>query len=124
EVYKRQPTVRAPAYVAPTAEDFLQRAVRLEREGQVERAIEVLTRGIEREPGAAALYGKLALILVHQRKDYARAVELLERAVELEPGHPVLQQNLLKLTGLAAAAAGQRKEPKRGLFARLTGRRG
>ncbi|WP_410478087.1 hypothetical protein [Myxococcus sp. MxC21-1] len=50
------------------------------------------------------LYSKLALILVHQRKDYRRAVELLERAVALEPNHPVFQQNLLKVTGLAAAA--------------------
>ncbi len=50
-------------------------------------------------------------------------VELLERAVALEPNHPVFQQNLLKVTGLAAASPGPRKEEKRGLFARLTGRR-
>ncbi|MFP2934314.1 tetratricopeptide repeat protein, partial [Pyxidicoccus sp. 3LG] len=112
-------TGTAPA----TAEDFLQRAVRLERNGQVERAIEVLTRAIDRVPEAAALYSKLALILVHQRKDYARAAQLLERAVELEPGNAVFQQNLLKVAGLAAASAGERKEQKRGLFARLTGRR-
>ncbi|WP_205525482.1 tetratricopeptide repeat protein [Pyxidicoccus trucidator] len=113
------PTGFAPA----TAEDFLQRAVRLERDGQVERAIEVLTRAIARVPEAAVLYSKLALILVHQRKDYARAAELLERAVELEPGNAVFQQNLLKVTGLAAASAGERKPQKPGLFARLTGRR-
>ena len=113
----------APTNFAPTtAEDFLQRAVRLERDGQVERAIEVLTRAIDRVPEAAVLYSKLALILVHQRKDYARAAELLERAVALEPGNAVFEQNLLKVTGLVAAA-GQRKEQKRGLFARLTGRR-
>jgi hypothetical protein len=106
-----------------TAEDFLQRAVRLEREGQVERAIEVLTRAIDRVPEAAVLHSKLALILVHQRKDYRTAAALLERAVELEPGNAVLQQNLLKVTGLMAAAAGERQEPRRGLFARLIGRR-
>lgn len=105
-----------------TPEDFLQRASRLERQGEVERAIEVLTRAIEKVPEAAVLYSKLALILVHQRKDYARAVQLLERASELEPENTVLQQNLLKVTSLAAAAGG-RKEEKRGLFARLTGRR-
>jgi hypothetical protein len=107
----------------PTPEDLLQRAVRLEREGQVERAIEVLTRAIDRAPEAAALYGKLALILVHQRRDFVRAAALLERAVELEPGNAVLQRNLLKVTGLAAAAASEQKERKRGLLARLTGRR-
>lgn len=106
-----------------SAEDFLQHAVRLEREGQVDRAIDVLTRAIAQAPEAAVLYSKLALILVHQRKDYRRAVELLERAVALEPDHPVFQQNLLKVAGLAAASAGPRKEEKRGFFARLTGRR-
>ena len=97
--------------------------MRLERQGEVERAIEVLTRAIDRAPEAAVLYSKLALILVHQRKDFARAVPLLERAVELEPNNAVFQQNLLKVTGLAAAAAGERKEQKRGLFSRLTWRR-
>ena len=107
-----------------TAEDFLQRAVRLECEGQVERAIEVLTHAIDRMPETAALYNKLALILVHQRKDHARAAALLERAVELEPGNAVFQHNLLKVTGLVAVAASEPRQPGRGLFARLTGRRG
>ncbi|MCP3058039.1 hypothetical protein LXT21_04525 [Myxococcus sp. K38C18041901] len=111
--------------VAPhSPEDLLQRAVRLERAGHVERAIEVLTKAIDRAPDAAALHSKLALILVHQRKDYAQAARLLERAVELEPGNTVFQQNLLKVAALSAASAGQRKERKPGLLARLTGRRG
>lgn len=125
------PAPVAPRLVPPrarsngpaTAEDFLQRAVRLEREGQVERAIEVLTRAIDRVPEAAALYSKLALIIVHQRKDYAAAARLLERAVELEPGNTVFQQNLLTVTGLMAVNAGERKQEKRGFFARFTGRR-
>ncbi|AKQ64347.1 tetratricopeptide repeat protein [Myxococcus hansupus] len=116
------PPVRRPGIEPGSAEDFLQRAVRLERDGQVDRAIDVLTRAIARVPEAAVLYSKLALILVHQRKDYRRAVELLERAVALEPNHPVFQQNLLKVTGLAAAAGGEPKEAKRGLLARLMGR--
>ncbi|QSQ27960.1 tetratricopeptide repeat protein [Pyxidicoccus parkwayensis] len=115
---------RAERNAPATAEDFLQRAVRLEREGQVERAIEVLTHAIDRVPEAAALYSKLALILVHQRKDHASAAALLERAVALEPGNPVFEQNLLKVTGLVAAAASERTQEKRGLFSRLTGRRG
>ncbi|WP_240356320.1 tetratricopeptide repeat protein [Myxococcus eversor] len=113
----------APVPVSAT-EDFLQRAVRLERGGHVDRAIEVLTKAIDQAPEAAALHSKLALILVHQRKDYLRAAKLLERAVELEPGNTVFQQNLLKVTGLAAASAGERKDRgKPGLFARLTGKR-
>ncbi len=119
--------LEAPASVtvssAPsTPEDFLQRASRLERQGEVDRAIDTLTRGIERLPEAAVLHSKLALILVNQRKDYARAVKLLERASELEPDNTLFQQSLLKVTSLAAASAGARKEQKRGLFARLTGR--
>ncbi|WP_254623536.1 hypothetical protein [Myxococcus sp. CA033] len=113
----------APVSTTQTPEDFLQRAVRLERGGHVDRAIEVLTKGIDRAPEAAALHSKLALILVHQRKDYVRAARLLERAVELEPGNTVFQQNLLKVAALSAASAGQGKERKPGLFARLTGKR-
>ncbi|MCP3103304.1 tetratricopeptide repeat protein [Myxococcus sp. K15C18031901] len=114
------PRTYAPA---STPEDFLQRAVRLERAGEVERAIETLTRAIDRAPEAAALHSKLALILVHQRKDYARAARLLERAVELEPQNTVFQQNLLKVAALVAADGGARKERKPGLLERLTGKR-
>ncbi|WP_426736433.1 tetratricopeptide repeat protein [Myxococcus faecalis] len=113
-----------PGAAPNSPEDLLQRAVRLERAGHVERAIEVLTKAIDRAPDAAALHSKLALILIHQRKDYAQAARLLERAVELEPGNTVFQQNLLKVTALSAANAGERKDRKPGLLARLTGRRG
>ncbi|MBN1206776.1 MAG: tetratricopeptide repeat protein [Myxococcaceae bacterium] len=105
------------------AEDILQRAVRFEREGQVDRAIELLKRGLVRSSGPAPLYNKLALILVSQRKDFAQASELLERAVELEPANPVFQQNLLKVVSMAATAPESRKKP-RGLLDRLTGRDG
>lgn len=90
-----------PRQVGP--EDFLQHAVRLEREGQVDRAIEVLKRGLDQVATPAPLYNKLALILLNQRKDASRAAELLERAVELEPRNPVFQQNLLKVVSLTAA---------------------
>jgi hypothetical protein len=104
------------------SEDILQRAVRFEREGQVDRAIELLKRGLAQVTAPAPLYNKLALILVNQRKDFTQAAELLERAVELEPHNPVFQQNLLKVVGLAANSPASRKEPKRGLLSRLTGR--
>lgn len=113
----------APVPIATNSpEDILQRAVRLERSGHVDRAIQVLTKAIDQTPGAAVLLSKLALILVHQRKDYAQAARLLERAVELEPGNTVFQQNLLKVAALSAAAAGQHKARKPGLLARLTGK--
>jgi hypothetical protein len=118
-----RPPVQAPIAPPPErTEDFLQRVVRLEREGQVDRAIELLKRGLERFSAAAPLYNKLALILVSQRKDYLQATELLERAVELEPNNPVFQQNLLKVVSLAASAPGARTKKQRGLLERLTRR--
>ncbi|MFL5346897.1 MAG: tetratricopeptide repeat protein [Hyalangium sp.] len=121
------PTVAQPP--APTApaqertEDFLQRVVRLEREGQVDRAIELLKRGLAQSSAPAPLYNKLALILVSQRKDYLRASELLEQAVELEPHNAVFQQNLLKVVSLATSApGGPRSKKPRGLLDRITGR--
>jgi hypothetical protein len=129
-----QPAPRADAVASPPpasppppsgperSEDLLQRVVRFEREGQVDRAIELLKRGLAQTSAPAPLYNKLALILVNQRKDFTQAAELLEHAVELEPHNPVYQQNLLKVVGLAANAPSSRKEPKRGLLSRLTGR--
>jgi hypothetical protein len=116
--------VQAPASrpEAENLEDLLQRVVRFEREGQVDRVIELLKRGLAQTSTPAPLYNKLALILVDQRKDFSQAAELLERAVELEPHNPVYQQNLQKVVGIAANSPGGRKEPKRGLFSRLTGR--
>ena len=126
--------VATPPPVAPLAppvaaapehhEDYLQRAVRFEREGQVDRAIELLKRGLARSASPGLLYNKLALILVNQRKDYAQAMELLERAAQLEPHNPVFQQNLLKVTALVASTPGGPAPKKRGLLGRLTGRGG
>jgi tetratricopeptide (TPR) repeat protein len=96
--------------------------VRLEREGQVDRAIELLKRGLSKASAPAPLYNKLALILVSQRKDYLEAAELLERAVELEPRNAVFQQNLLKVVGMAASAPDSRSKKQRGLLDRLTRR--
>lgn len=116
------PRPRTPS--PPKADDFLQTAVRLERAGQVDRAIEVLKHALERAPAPAPLYNKLALILVSQRKDYDQAAALLERAVELEPHNVVFQQNLLKVVGLTAADTGvHRARGKGGLFSRFTGKR-
>jgi len=120
----RAPSATPPASPPGTEriEDLLQRVVRFEREGQVDRVIELLKRGLAQTSTPAPLYNKLALILVNQRKDFAQAAELLERAVELEPHNPVYRQNLLTVVDIAASSPGGRKEPKRGLFSRLTGR--
>jgi Flp pilus assembly protein TadD len=126
-VARTQPPVPHPPrsrfQAPPKTEDFLQTAIRLERAGDVDRAIEVLKRALERAAAPAPLYNKLALILIQQRKDYSEASTLLERAVELEPNNTVFQQNLMKVVGLAAANTGSRKDRgQRGLLARLTGK--
>ncbi|HEX8703109.1 MAG TPA: tetratricopeptide repeat protein [Myxococcaceae bacterium] len=123
----RAGAVASPAHSSASSaperlEDLLQRVVRFEREGQVDRAIELLKRGLAKTSAPAPLYNKLALILVDQRKDFTQAAELLKRAVELDPRNPVYPQNLSKVMGLAANAPNSRKEPKRGLLSRLTGR--
>ncbi|MDY7228605.1 tetratricopeptide repeat protein [Hyalangium rubrum] len=117
------PPLQEPANASRSTErteDFLQRAIRLEREGQVDRAIEVLKRGLARASSPAPLYNKLALILVNQRKDFSQASELLEQAVELEPNNPVFQQNLLKVVALAASAQTGSKGRKGGRSSRFS----
>jgi hypothetical protein len=93
---------------APKAESVLERAISLERRGEVDGAIHVLKRAITQVKEPAALCNKLALILVNQRKDYRQAEELLNKAIELEPENAVYQQNLFKIIGMAA----ERKESR------------
>ena len=81
---------------------MLERAITLERRGEVDGAIHILKRAITQVKEPAALYNKLALILVNQRKDFRQAEELLNKAIALDPNKPVYQQNLFKIVGMAA----------------------
>lgn len=92
----------SPYGQAPKAESVLERAISLERRGEVEGAIHILKRAITQVKDPAALCNKLALILVNQRKDFRQAEELLNKAIELEPENAVYQQNLFKIVGMAA----------------------
>ncbi|HVE81426.1 MAG TPA: tetratricopeptide repeat protein, partial [Myxococcales bacterium] len=92
----------SPMASAPKAESVLERAISLERRGEVDGAIHILKRAITQVKEPAALCNKLALILVNQRKDFRQAEELLNKAIELEPENAVYQQNLFKIVGLAA----------------------
>ncbi|HZN93867.1 MAG TPA: tetratricopeptide repeat protein, partial [Myxococcales bacterium] len=96
--------LQAPSAMAaaPKAESVLERAISLERRGEVDGAIHVLKRAITQVKEPAALCNKLALILVNQRRDFHQAEELLNKAIELEPDNAVYQQNLFKVVGLAA----------------------
>lgn len=92
----------SPVAAAPKMESVLERAISLERRGEVDGAIHILKRAITQVKEPAALCNKLALILVNQRKDYRQAEELLNKAIELEPENAVYQQNLFKIIGMAA----------------------
>ncbi len=101
--------VAAPLDPAPRGNqpaNVIERAVALERRGQIDGAIHVLRRAIAGVHHPAPLYNKLALILVHQRKDFGQAEELLRKAAALEPHNHVYQQNLYKVLALAAAGGG------------------
>lgn len=106
-----------------TEENALQRAIALERSGDVDGAIYILKRAIARVKNPAPLYNKLALVLVNQRKGYEEAEGLLRQAVELDPDSPVYQQNLMKVVALTAARSNTGKKHVGGFFARLTGRK-
>jgi len=84
------------------ANSVLATAVSMERRGDLNGAIYVLKRGISQLPKPGPLYNKLALILVHQRRDLRQAEELLHKALELEPDNEVYEKNLYKVVTLAA----------------------
>ncbi|MGQ0504307.1 MAG: hypothetical protein ACT4TC_03235 [Myxococcaceae bacterium] len=102
------------------AANVIERAVTLERRGEIDAAIHLLRQAIGGMNHPAPLYNKLALILVMQRKDLAQAEELLRKALALEPSNSIYQQNLYKVVGRAALGAPPRKpQTGGGLFARL-----
>lgn len=86
------------------AENVIEQAIALERGGEVNRAIEVLKRGMARVRDPAPVYNKLALILLNQRRDYRGAEDLLRRAIDLEPENSVYEKNLGRVVNLARAA--------------------
>jgi type IV pilus assembly protein PilB len=109
-------TPAAPAApAAPRSVDVtqgvLQRVVQLERSGKVEEAIEVLERGISQLPKPAALYNRLGMILLNQRRDYAKASQLFQKAADLDPDNSTYMMNLYTVLSLKddATNPGKRK---------------
>ena len=96
--------LQQPRHLNPQAqmENSLAAALTLERRGQVDGAISVLRTAISRAPNPAALYNRLALVILNQRKDARQAEELIHKAIELEPENPVFKANLVKVLGFAA----------------------
>lgn len=94
-----------PRHLRPEVqmENSIQAALQLERRGEVDGAIKVLEIAIARASNPAALYNRLGLVMLHQRKDVAAAERYLKKAQALEPQNPVYSENLRKLVVFAAS---------------------
>ncbi|MCY1023072.1 general secretion pathway protein GspE [Pyxidicoccus sp. MSG2] len=115
----RPPPARtATASALPRAEDsseqVLQRVVKLEKEGRMAEALDLLDRSIGLLPKPAPLYNRMGLILLNHHRDYERATALFQKAADLEPENSVYTMNLYSVMCLTAEAtnAGQQK-PRR-----------
>jgi len=115
------------AKIQDPVKNSLERAVALEKRGEVRGAIEVLKLGIARASKPAPLYNKLALILLDQRRDFGQAEDLLNKALAADPQNTIYQQNLYRVVAAAAAAAAGetgsqpavKVDPKANFFAKL-----
>ena len=105
------PTAPAAPRSVDVTQGVLQRVVQLERSGKVEEAIEVLERGISQLPKPAALYNRLGMILLNQRRDYAKASQLFQKAADLDPDNSTYMMNLYTVLSLKddATNPGKRK---------------
>ena len=70
----------------PSSLVFLQLGEALRRQGQVEIALKIAMRGLERHPRNADAHDLVARIAVDQR-DFARAIEEWEVVLQLSPAH-------------------------------------
>ncbi|MFH1808958.1 MAG: hypothetical protein ABIJ09_09455 [Pseudomonadota bacterium] len=99
EMLPKRESVAAP-------EGPLQEAIRLEKFGDLAGAIRVLEKAITSSRAPAALYNRLAIALVKEKRDYFRAEELLNKALALEPGNSSYSNNLAKVLMMIASYSG------------------
>lgn len=85
---------------ATDEESLMQRAVALERAGDLQAAVGLLKGGIARMKSPARLYNRLALVLVLLKRDLHVAEECLRKALEIDPKNPVYRRNHLKVAAL------------------------
>ncbi|QSQ21363.1 general secretion pathway protein GspE [Pyxidicoccus parkwayensis] len=110
----RTATASAPPRSEDSSEQVLQRVVKLEKEGRMAEALDLLDRSIGLLPAPALLYNRMGLILLNHHRDYERATALFQKAADLEPENSVYTMNLYSVMCLTAEAtnAGQQK-PRR-----------
>ncbi|MBI5496816.1 MAG: tetratricopeptide repeat protein [Deltaproteobacteria bacterium] len=105
----QKPREEPPASAAML--DPLQRAIALEKEGQMDRAIEVLEQAIKKSRNPAPLYNRLGIVLLKERRDLGRAEMFLEKARKLDPSNAVYEKNYFTVMGMRAAVTHIKKNP-------------
>lgn len=72
-------------------------AQRQEDAGDVDSALQLLKRGVERYPSAAALHNRIGVILALRKRDFQGAVNAIQRAVDIDPENLHYKSNLGKI---------------------------
>jgi Tetratricopeptide repeat len=68
-----------------------------ENQGDFDEAIEVLYRGIDRFPNAAAFHNRIGVLLAMKKRDFDGAISSIQRAIELDPDNLHYKNNLGKV---------------------------
>jgi type IV pilus assembly protein PilB len=108
---------QVPQDAQPAA--ILSRAGEHERAGDIEGALEILRRGIDRVRSPAPLHNRFALLLANHQRLYGEAEQHLRLALKLEPNNVVYNANLLKVLMVAASRP---EGASKGMLGRLRAR--
>ncbi len=72
-------------------------AQRCEDEGDVDAALDILERGLERFQNAAAFHNRIGVVLALRKRDYQGAVHAIQRAIDIDPDNLHYKSNLGKI---------------------------
>jgi predicted Zn-dependent protease len=68
-----------------------------ENNGEFDEALDVLQRGVERFPNAAAFHNRIGVLLAMKKKDFEGAITAIQRAIDLDPDNLHYRNNLGKV---------------------------
>jgi tetratricopeptide (TPR) repeat protein len=107
EAWERPATAMKPQQPAtsPSGQDESQAEIKalydeaqsFEDAGDIDEALDVLERGIERFPSAAAFHNRMGVILALRKRDYEGAVHAIQRAIDIDPENLHYKSNLGKI---------------------------
>lgn len=93
-------------------------AVSAETAGDAVRAVALLRQAVKANPGNAAVWNRLGLLLATRLKDVDGALNAMTRAIELAPSDPTFMNNFGKIAAMAERR-GTDTSAKGGLFQKL-----